>query len=152
MRIYTLKRQQLIRRPLGEVFSFFSKPENLAILTPKKLGFQILSPLPIPMKEGALIDYTIRLIGLPVRWTTLISLYEPPHRFVDVQIKGPYSYWHHTHSFAACDDGTVVSDEVRYAMRLGIIGQMIHELAVKRELNRIFTTRRHAIERIFQKK
>lgn len=114
MRTHTLFQQQLVRTPIAQVFEFFSRPENLERLTPPDLGFRILTPSPIAMKEGAVIDYTIRIAGLPLRWTTLITLYEPPHRFVDLQLKGPYSYWHHTHTFAETPDGTLLTDDVRY--------------------------------------
>jgi len=149
MKIYTLKRQQLIRKPLHEVFSFFTKPENLELLTPKNLGFQILTPVPIIMKEGAVIDYTIKIAGFPVRWTTLITSYEPLHRFVDLQLKGPYSYWHHTHTFTETADGVIISDEVYYSMPFGILGKVAHLLFVKRQLESIFTLRGDIIEKIF---
>lgn len=149
MKTYLLQRKQLVPKPLSEVFAFFSKPENLGRLTPKNLGFQNLTPSPINMKEGALIDYTIKIAGIPVRWTTLITLYEPPHRFVDVQLKGPYSYWHHTHTFLKTDDGTLITDEVQYALPFGILGNVIHELAVKHQLDHIFSRRGEIIQHIF---
>lgn len=149
MKRYTLKRKQLVRKPLLEVFSFFSKPENLEALTPKNLGFQILTPSPIAMKEGTVIDYTIKIGGFPVRWTTLISSYEPPHMFADLQIKGPYSYWYHTHTFIETDDGTVIGDEVKYSMPLGVLGRFAHALLVRRQLREIFDARSSTIETMF---
>lgn len=150
MKLYTLKRQQLIGRPLQEVFSFFSKPENLELLTPKNLGFEIITPSPIIMKEGAVIDYTIKIAGFPVRWTTLITSYEPPLRFVDLQLKGPYSYWHHAHTFTETAEGVLISDEVHYSMPFGIVGRVAHQLFVKRQLESIFTLRGSTIEIIFK--
>src|SRR5689334_14782 len=100
MKTYSLKTRHEVPAPLEEVFAFFSKPENLRELTPGNLGLQILTPGKIEMKEGAVIDYRIRLAGIPLRWTSLISVYLPPCKFIDVQLRGPYSFWQHTHSFA----------------------------------------------------
>ena len=149
MKLYSLECRQLVPHPLREVFAFFSKPENLGLLTPGNLGFQILSPSPICMKEGAIIDYTIKIAALPVRWTTLITSYEPPYRFTDVQLKGPYSYWHHAHSFTETEDGTLITDEVNYAMPFGLVGGMVHYAIVRHQLRNIFRNRGYAIEKIF---
>jgi len=134
---------------LPAVFSFFSKPENLRLLTPGNMGFEILTPSPIGMKEGALVDYVVRIAGLPVRWTSMITCYEPPSRFVDLQLKGPYAYWHHAHTFTGTDDGTVIVDEVHYSLPFGVLGRCIHALFVKRQLEFIFARRAYLIERIF---
>ncbi|MBD3332299.1 CDP-paratose 2-epimerase, partial [candidate division GN15 bacterium] len=99
MKVYTLKREQLIRRPRQDVFQFFERPENLEEITPGNMGFVILTPRPILMRAGAVLDYTVRVLGVRIRWTTLIESYDPPERFTDVSIKGPYSFWHHTHTF-----------------------------------------------------
>ena len=147
--VFTLEQRQLVKRPLVEVFGFFSRPENLERLTPKNLGFRILTPTPIVMKEWSVIDYSIRIAGLPVRWTTLITLYEPPHRFVDLQLKGPYSYWHHTHTFSDSADGTLITDEVRYALPFGILGRLVRALVVRRQLDTIFRDRSYVIEKLF---
>ena len=149
MNPYVLKRTQHIRKPLAEVFSFFSKPENLELLTPRDLGFRILTPSPIIMKQGAVIDYTIKIAGVPVRWRTLISLYEPPHRFIDLQLKGPYSSWEHIHTFTEVGDGTRIDDEVRYSMPFGILGKFVHTLFVQRQLSSIFSLRASRIQTIF---
>jgi ligand-binding SRPBCC domain-containing protein len=149
MKLFILNRRQFVQKPLSEVFAFFSNPENLETLTPKDLGFETLTPTPIAMKEGAVIDYTIKIGGFPVRWTTLITSYEPQHKFVDLQLKGPYSYWHHTHTFTETNDGTVIEDEVRYAMPLGILGLAAHALVVKRRLATIFARRSDVIKAIF---
>ncbi len=149
MRIYELKRRQMVDKPAEEVFSFFSKAENLSKITPYKMGFQMLTPLPVEMREGTVIDYVVHIAGLPVRWTTLITHYDPPNKFVDIQFKGPYSYWHHTHSFISKDGGTLVVDEVRYAMPLGVPGGIVHGLFVRRQLKNIFDFRSKAITRIF---
>jgi len=134
-------RQQTIARPIDEVFNFFEKPDNLEKITPSSVGFTILTPRPITMQVGTVLDYTIRLLGLPVRWTTLISVYNPPHSFVDVALRGPYSFWHHTHIFRESDQGTIMSDEVRYSLPFGIFGRLAHFLWVKRQLEHIFDYR-----------
>jgi ligand-binding SRPBCC domain-containing protein len=149
MKIYSLTSRQLVPYPLNEVFPFFSKPENLGLLTPENLGFQILTPSPVCMKEGAIIDYAITIASVPVRWTTLITSYEPPYRFIDVQLKGPYAYWRHTHSFSETDDGTLITDEVDYAMPFGLAGKIIHTAMIRRQLKNIFRNRGYAIEKIF---
>ena len=149
MKIYTLTREQVIHRPLDEVFAFFAKPENLAKITPDTVGFVILTPTPISMQVGAVIDYTIKVFGLRRYWTTMISDYKPPHKFVDVQLKGPYEFWHHTHTFEACAEGTIVRDTVRYVLPFGWLGRLAHALVVKRQLRQIFDFRSKVIEDFF---
>lgn len=141
MKIYTLRRQQVISRPVREVFKFFQSPENLEKITPTSVGFNILTPGPIKMQTGTVLDYTIRLLGFPVRWTTLISEYDPPYRFVDIALHGPYSFWHHTHTFEESEQGTLMTDEVRYALPFGLLGRIVHSLWVKRRLDHIFDYR-----------
>lgn len=149
MKIYTLHVEQIVPQPLDEVFSFFSRPENLAEITPASMGFVIITPSPIEMKSGALISYTIRLLFTRVRWTSLITLYEPPHKFVDEQLRGPYSFWHHTHTFSKTAEGTLIVDDVRYAIPLSFIGRVVHSLFIRRQLRRIFTYRAEAVGRVF---
>ena len=103
MKVYKLKFKQVINSSLDDVFSFFSNPENLSKITPEKLGFNILTPTPIKMKEGQLIDYSIKLLGKKIRWRTMITEYIPKVKFVDQQLKGPYSMWHHTHEYSELD-------------------------------------------------
>jgi len=152
MKLYSLNRSQTIRRPINEVFRFFENPENLKKITPKKLGFLLLTPTPIEMKQGTLIDYTIKVHGIGMRWTTLITEFNPPYKFVDVQLKGPYSYWHHTHGFKTIENGTVMSDKVVYALPLRFIGRIVHALLVKRQLQKIFDYRAKIIKRHFSEK
>jgi ligand-binding SRPBCC domain-containing protein len=149
MKIYTLKQKQVLSRPLKEVFAFFARPENLQHITPPELGFQIITPSPIVMDKGSLIDYQIRLSGLPFRWRTLISSYNPPHEFVDEQIKGPYSFWHHRHQFYAEGDETVIEDTVTYTIPFGILGRIVHTLFIRAKLRKIFEYRQAIIERWF---
>ena len=145
MRIFTLKREQFIRCHRTEVFAFFEKPENLERITPSSIGFEIMTPRPILMQTGTILDYTIRLLGIPVRWTTIITDHNPPHGFSDVALRSPYSFWHHTHTFVEADGGTVMIDEVRYALPLGIIGRLVHALWVKRQIRHIFDYRADVI-------
>ena len=150
MKLYTLKREQKISKNIEDVFQFFSKPENLSIITPSKMKFKILTPSPIEMKEGALIDYTVNIFGFPIRWRTLITDYKPSHMFVDQQLKGPYSMWHHTHLFERLnDEETLIKDIVIYAVPFGIIGKLTHSLYIKTDLDAIFDYRSQKIREIF---
>lgn len=148
MRIHTLHKEQFICRPLTEVFSFFEEPENLARITPPWLGFRIITPSPISMCKGTTIEYSIRVMGMRVTWKSLISEYEPPLRFVDEQVAGPYAFWYHTHTFVAVDGGTLVTDDVRYALPFGLLGSVVQRLVVRRQLENIFSYRAGVIEEI----
>jgi len=147
--IHSLIRKQHFRQSIDEVFTFFQSPENLARITPQWLNFRILTPSPIEMKQGALIDYTIHWMGIPVRWTTTITDFEPPFRFVDQQLRGPYSLWHHTHTFVEQADGTEMSDEVQYVLPFGIFGDLAHTMIVQRQLDEIFSYRSRVIAEVF---
>jgi ligand-binding SRPBCC domain-containing protein len=144
--VYRLERTQLVPLERSRVFAFFEDATNLERITPPFLGFRILSPLPITMGEGTLIDYRIRLFGLPIRWRTRIDAYEPPFRFVDRQLEGPYRFWHHTHLFEEHDDGTLITDRVDYDIGFGPIGVLARGLFVRRTLESIFDYRQGAIE------
>jgi hypothetical protein len=150
MNIRTLERREVL--PLGreELFTFFQAPENLAKITPPRMGFRIITPLPIEMKVGTIIDYTIKVLGIPVRWRTLITTYHVPSRFVDEQLKGPYAFWHHTHTFLPVEGGTEMTDTVRYILPLGILGELAHVLIVRRQLEEIFDFRASAIVRLLE--
>jgi ligand-binding SRPBCC domain-containing protein len=141
-------RRLWLPHPPEEVFFFFSRPENLERLTPPSLGFRILTPS-IVMRRGALMDYSIRLLGLPVRWTALIDDYDPPRGFSDVQLRGPYSYWHHTHRFKAKGGGTIMTDEVRYLLPLEPLGRLALPV-VAWQLDRIFRYRSDAIRAVLR--
>jgi ligand-binding SRPBCC domain-containing protein len=145
---YTLERTQLIGRPLDEVFAFFSDAGNLEAITPAFLNFHILTPRPIAMRPGTLIDYQIRLLGIPLKWRTQIETWEPPHGFSDVQLRGPYKLWHHTHEFVAVPEGTLMTDLVQYQMPLGPLGRLVHALWTERTLARIFDYRFEKIEEL----
>ena len=148
MKIYELNEKQIIKLPIEAVFNFFSKPENLAVITPSKLDFKILTPTPIVMNSGTLIDYTIRVMGFTVHWRTLITEYNPPYNFVDEQIKGPYTFWHHTHTFKEIDGGVEISDNVQYAIPMGIIGGLLHSIYIRNDLKKIFSHRKTVIDNI----
>ncbi|MHC5064719.1 MAG: SRPBCC family protein [Planctomycetota bacterium] len=130
-----------VPRPIDEVFEFFADAHNLNELTPPWLSFSILTPAPIEMRVGARIDYKIRVHGMPMRWRSEISVWDPPHRFVDEQLKGPYKLWHHEHSFQSVDGGTSISDLVQYRGRGGVLEPLIHKLFVRRDLDKIFSYR-----------
>ncbi len=152
MKIFKIKVKQFIGSSVEEVFGFFSRPENLSVITPSNLNFKILTPSPIEMKQGAVIDYTIQIIKVPIHWRTLITTYEPPFKFVDEQIKGPYNFWHHTHMFKEVPEGVEIYDEVNYSIPFGPLGVMLHAFWIKKDLNNIFEYRKDVIENMFKEK
>lgn len=145
MKVHRLVRSQRLPMPRGEVFAFFENAENLGRITPPSLDFRILTETPIAMGEGTLIDYRIKLHGVPMRWRTVIERYEPRERFVDRQLRGPYALWRHTHEFHDDGDGTLMLDDVEYAIGFGPLGELAHRLFVERTLEHIFDYRRDAI-------
>lgn len=149
MRVHLLERSQRIGLPIERAFAFYGDTLNLEPMTPPWLHFQVTTPGPLMMGSGTLLDYRLRLHGVPVRWRTLIETWEPPLRFVDYQVKGPYSLWEHTHLFEKDGEGaTVIHDRVRYRLPLGPLGAIAHRLFVRRDLERIFDYRREALERL----
>jgi ligand-binding SRPBCC domain-containing protein len=146
MRERILRREQVLEVPVEEAFDFFSRAENLEAITPPLLRFRITTAAPIEMGAGTEIRYRMRIHGIPVGWLTRIETWNPPHGFVDRQIRGPYALWHHTHSFEAIDEGrTRMTDVVRYGHRFGPLGTLAEHLVVRRDLDRIFDFRRDAI-------
>jgi ligand-binding SRPBCC domain-containing protein len=145
--VHRLGRLQRLNLPPAEVFSFFARAQNLEQITPPWLRFEVRATEPAQIGEGTRIDYRLRLHGLPVRWTSRIEEWDPGHSFVDRQLRGPYRLWHHRHTFAADGDGTIVGDEVHYALPLGRLGELAHALFVKRDLERIFDYRHAAVAR-----
>jgi len=137
-----------VGRPLPEVFAFFSDASNLDALTPPFLHFRILTPMPIELRAGAQLDYRLSLFGVPVRWRTCITDWQPQERFVDEQESGPYAFWRHTHEFEARGTSTLMRDVVDYSEPLGPVGTVAHVLFVRRTLDRIFDFRRDAIVRL----
>ena len=137
---HRLTTETFIPRPRPEVFAFFAAAENLQQITPAELDFSIVSPVPIAMAPGARIDYRLRLFGIPFRWRTVISRWEPGVCFVDEQLSGPYAQWVHTHTFTETAGGTLVGDEVRYRLPLFPLGEIAYPL-VRLQLRRIFDYR-----------
>jgi ligand-binding SRPBCC domain-containing protein len=148
-RNYRLERTQTIPKPKSEVFAFFADPFNLERITPSFLSFRILTPGPIAMEPGTIIDYELRLYGVRMRWQTRIETVEPGFSFTDVQAKGPYRRWHHRHEFAEVPGGTEIRDIVDYQLPFGPLGAIAHALFVRRSLARIFDYRQEAVVSIF---
>jgi ligand-binding SRPBCC domain-containing protein len=148
MKTFFFRDEIMLPARLDEVFGFFADAGNLEKLTPPWLRFKILTKSPIHMAEGTLIEYRIRWRRIPLRWRTEIETWQPPHRFVDHQISGPYRLWRHEHLFHERSDGTSIEDRVEYSPFGGVIAQ---RLAVGRDVQRIFSFRRTALVRIFGK-
>lgn len=146
MRIREFQCEMFLPLPPEAVFPFFADAKNLDAITPPWLHFRVVTPQPIEMRVGTLIDYKLRLHGLPIRWRTLISDWQPPFRFVDQQVRGPYRQWIHTHTFEPRQGGTLARDVVRYAAPLDFI---THPLFVRRDIERIFAFRNKALPEQF---
>lgn len=146
MKEFTLHREQLIEADLDKVWTFFASARNLELLTPDWLTFKVLTPEPIDMGVGTLIDYQLKLHGLPLRWRSEITAWDPRRMFVDEQRRGPYHYWKHTHEFEETDGGVLVRDHVRYAVPGG---SLVHRLFVAPDLERIWAHRSEQMERLF---
>jgi ligand-binding SRPBCC domain-containing protein len=146
---YTLSFAQQVARPLPEVFEFFSRAENLEALTPPWLNFKILDVKPQPVQQGTLINYSLRVHGIPLRWTSEIVEWEQPHRFVDLQLRGPYKLWRHEHRFEARDGGTLIADTINLALPLGALGQLAYKIKVKSDVEEIFAFRKEKIRTLF---
>jgi ligand-binding SRPBCC domain-containing protein len=147
-RIHHLHREQLVPRPLDEVFGFFARAGNLERITPPWLAFALVTPEPVDMRTGTLIEYRLHLHRLPLRWISRIERWDPGRAFEDVQVKGPYRLWHHRHEFRAAGGGTLVQDHVRYALPLGPLGELVHGAFVERDLARIFAFRYAAVKEL----
>lgn len=145
---YLLERVQVVPRSLSDVFAFYADPDNLARITPPWLGFRILTPK-TAMRAGLQIEYRIHPLGVPQRWVSEITVWEPPHRFVDEQRRGPYRRWHHLHEFRATAGGTEIRDRVTYELPLGPLGRLAHGLVVRRQLESIFAFRERAVRDLF---
>ena len=135
---YRLQTNLILPRPQADAFAFFGDAFQLEMITPPWLYFHVTTPPPIEMTEGTLINYRLKMHGIPIRWRTRISVWEPPHRFVDDQLEGPYQWWHHEHRFEAVEEGTKIYDQVNYGVPGG---WPIHGLFVRHQLQRIFSYR-----------
>lgn len=147
MKTFIYRSEQWLPRTLDEVFPFFADARNLEELTPPWLRFDVVTPEPIPMAVGTTIDYRLAWRGIPLRWTSEIAAWEPPHRFIDRQIRGPYRLWHHEHRFEERENGTNVIDEVEYAVWGGAIA---NRLGVARDIEKIFAYRSARLRELFQ--
>ena len=147
MKIHILQSEVWVPRPREGVFAFFSRAENLEALTPHWLHFSILSPGPISMNAGTRIRYRLRLHGIPLRWESEITAWEPPYRFVDEQRCGPYRRWVHEHQFLEHEEGTKIRDTVQYSVAGG---PLVNRLLVAPDLSRIFEFRRQKVAEIFR--
>lgn len=147
---FVLTADMEINRPIEEVFDFFSSAENLEMITPPWLHFNIVTQLPIEMQKGALIDYRLKLHGIPIKWRTEIETWLPPYRFVDQQLHGPYKRWFHEHTFEAIGPNkTLAKDKVHYIPRFG---SLVHKYFVKPDLLKIFRYRQEQLWNYFSKK
>jgi ligand-binding SRPBCC domain-containing protein len=146
VRIFEFRARTRVPRPRDEVFAFFADAGNLQELTPPWLRFETLTPRPIEMRPGALIDYRLHLRFIPIRWRTRITVWEPPHRFMDEQLRGPYRLWLHEHTFEEDGDGTFCGDFVCYAVPFGALA---NRLMVARDVRKIFAYREMRLREIF---
>jgi ligand-binding SRPBCC domain-containing protein len=148
-RVRVLERTQFVPVPVDRAFAFFSDARNLERITPPWLSFRVMTEGEIRMGAGVEIDYRIRIAGIPARWRSLISRWEPGVSFVDEQLVGPYRWWHHTHTFSPHDGGARITDRIEYAVSGWILEPAIHALFVRKRLEGIFEYRREQIGRIF---
>jgi len=147
---YVYESEIEVPKPREEVFPFFAKAENLETITPPNLGFRIITPLPIDMREGTLIDYQISLHGIPMKWRTKITRWDPPYEFEDTQLSGPYKQWIHRHTFVDTGRGTtLMKDVVKYRLPMEPLGDVMQWL-IGREIQGIFDFRTSTIERLFK--
>ena len=149
---FTFKQTQEIAVPREEIFDFFSKAENLQRITPPELDFHIVTPTPVIIEKGAIIDYELKLYGFPITWRSEITIWDPPNEFADTQLSGPYKQWVHTHRFSEPSAGvTLMEDEVHYRLPFEPFGDLAQFL-VDRQLNYIFEHRRRSVEELLRKK
>ncbi|UCG51449.1 MAG: SRPBCC family protein [Candidatus Latescibacterota bacterium] len=144
MKVYFFESEVWLPRPVESVFPFFAEARNLQSITPPWLDFRVVTPGEIELKRGAIIDYKLRVHGIPIRWQSEITIWEPPWRFVDEQRRGPYRMWVHEHRFEEKDGGTLVTDEVKYAVPGGAL---INRLFVARDVQKIFRYRTQKLKR-----
>ena len=143
---FRLIAEMLVDLPRDEVFPFFADAMQLENITPPFLNFSVMTPQPIEMRRGLLLDYKLYLHRIPIKWRTEIAAWEPPYRFVDMQLRGPYKRWHHEHTFEEVGGQTLVKDNVHYIPRGGSI---VHRMFVKPDLLKIFGYRQQRLREIF---
>ena len=150
MRVHLIEREQRLAVPPERAFALFAEAGNLEAITPPWLRFRIVAPGAIEMRQGTVIEYRLTLHRVAIRWLTRIEVWEPPRRFVDLQVRGPYALWEHTHSFEPAGGGTLMRDRVRYRLPWGPLGAFAHLAFVRRDLERIFDYRGEAIGRVLR--
>jgi ligand-binding SRPBCC domain-containing protein len=145
---HVLETRVWLARPRTQVFAFFADPGNLARVSPPALRLRLLTPLPT-MHAGAVLDFRAAWLGLPLRWRTYVREYDPPYRFVAVQVRGPWAHWEHRHRFLDDGGGTWVEDRVTYRLPLGPFGRALHAVLVRRQLRRVWAFRRARLKELF---
>jgi hypothetical protein len=148
MKTSIFETEQWLPLPTQDVFDFFADAFNLELLTPPWLQFRVITPAPIALQQGTVIDYRLRLRGIPVRWESQVTVWEPPYRFVDEQLRGPYRRWVHHHTFVESDGGTLARDHVDYAVPGGLL---VRKLLVERDLRKIFQYRQQKLREVLLK-
>lgn len=143
-----LHTEQVVPLSLEEAFKFFEDPYNLLKITPPSLSLTVTNPKKVEMREGLVINYKLKVAGIPQRWQSVIREYNPPHCFMDVQIKGPYAKWEHTHTLKPVPGGTLIIDDVDYLLPMGWLGQLVAGWAIRLQLNYIFSYREKQIEKL----
>lgn len=149
MYMYTLKREQTLPAPRSTIFPFFSNPANLERITPDYLSFQLETAVPVDMSEGQVLSYSLSLHGIPFSWKSRVEVWEPPERFVDVQLQGPYRSWRHEHVFYESSGNTRIVDEVQYEVPGWFLSPLIHWLFVRNDVEEIFSYRQQKMEELF---
>ena len=144
---YVLESRVWIARSRPDVFAFFADPANLSRTMPRELQVTVLTRGPLTMEAGTVLDYRVRWLGVPLRWRAFVREYDPPYRFVDVQVRGPWARWEHRHLFLEEDGGTRMEDRVTYRPPLGPLGRLAHGVLLRRQLARAWRVRREAIAR-----
>ena len=153
MKEYKIESSTDVEVRIADVFCFFDRPENLEKMTPSLLSFKIMTPGSVTMETGRCIDYCVKVLGIPTRWTSLIQDYDPPNKFTDIQLKGPYSFWHHQHLFEQVSENvTRIRDEVRYVVPFGLFGRIAHFLFIKPQLKYIFSYRKKFMQELYKGK
>jgi hypothetical protein len=147
--IHSIDEEQWVPRQIDEVFAFFSDAFNLESITPPRVRFHVVTPRPIELKTGALINYKLRVNGIPLSWTTRIETWNPPQEFSDIRLHGPYKLWHHTHKFVEKNGGTTMTDHVDYELPFGPLGELAHMVWVRRDVESIFAYREKIIRQRF---
>lgn len=151
MNIFMISREQLLPVSIEDAWDFFSNPANLAAITPPEWKFKMMSQLnSSEIFKGMIIDYTVRpLFGIPLKWRSEITVVEKPFYFADVQIKGPYQFWEHRHTFTQKENGVLIRDEINYQLPFGFLGKVVHSLLVRKKLEDMLNYRKDILNKTF---